>query len=81
MKFKGGDSLLRVPTNIQHEHGITQAMADKMVIDEMWEFLNSQITQKYAKIENTNVPVLGAPSTPKSTIIIGKNTKIQSELI
>ena len=56
-------------------------MADKMVIDEMWEFLNSQITQKYAKIENTSVPVLGVPSTPKSTIIIGKNKKIQSELI
>ena len=47
-------------------------MADKMVIDEMWEFLNAQITQKYAKIESSNVPVLGAPSTPKSTIIIGK---------
>ena len=34
-------------------------MVDKLVIDEMWEFLNTQITAKYAKTEMTTMPVLG----------------------
>jgi len=65
-----GDSLLRVSTAIQHEHGMTQSMVDKLVIDEMWEFLNAQITAKYAKVEMpTQIPLGQDSLQPKSVII------------
>ena len=34
-------------------------MVDRLVIDEMWEFLNAQITAKYSKAEMSNQTVLG----------------------
>ena len=47
--FKGGDTLLRVTTETQHRHGLNQAMVDKLVIDEMWEFLSKIMTERARK--------------------------------
>ena len=68
-----GDSLLRVSTAIQHEHGMTQSMVDKLVIDEMWEFLNAQITAKYAKVEMPTQIPLGQDALQPKSVIIGTN--------
>jgi len=47
--FKGGDTLLRITTETQHRHGLNQAMVDKLVIDEMWEFLSKIMTERARK--------------------------------
>ena len=47
--IKGGDTLLRITTETQHRHGLNQAMVDKLVIDEMWEFLSKLMTERARK--------------------------------
>lgn len=44
--------MLRVPTEKQKRHGLTQAMVDKLVIDEMWEFLSRLMTEKAKREAN-----------------------------
>ena len=62
---EGGDSLLTVPTETQLKLGRTQSMIDKLVIDEMWEFLYKIISGKASQQVPSKVPmgqVLGADS-------------------
>lgn len=59
---------MRVTTETQHRHGLNQAMVDKLVIDEMWEFLSKIMTErarKDASISGTSSLSHAAPSALK----------------
>lgn len=52
---EGGDSLLRVPTDIQLKNKKTQSMIDKHVIDEMWEFLYTVVSSNHSKYTSQRI--------------------------